>query len=280
MASTIKSLVWATDIDVLAPDHTLERRDGYWAVHSPSNPTFWWGNLLVMDDAPAPGDGDRWERLFAEEFAASPEVTHRTFAWDRVDGEVGAAVDELVARGYVLERTSGLVARAGQLSDHPRANREVEVRVLDPDGDEHLWQAVIDVQMAGADEEFTGDMREYHLTFLRRRQSEHREMFRRGRGAWYVALLDGAVAGSLGIVVTERRARYQTVDTVEAFRRRGIASRLVVDAARDAMAKHPIDNFVIAADPDYHAIGIYEGVGFERVELVVGAVRKPAAALT
>ncbi len=90
-----------------------------------------------------------------------------------------------------------------------------------------------------------------------------------------MALLDGVVAGSLGIVVTDRRARYQTVDTAEQFRRRGIASRLVVEAARDAMSKHPIDHFVIAADPDYHAIGIYEGVGFERVELVVGATRKP-----
>ena len=275
MAPSINSLVWATDIDVLAPDHTVERRDGYWVVQSPSNPTFWWGNFLVMDDAPAPNDGERWEQLFAREFAARPEVTHRSFAWDRVDGEIGAAEDELVAGGYVLEPTCGLIAAAGQIEEHPGANEEVEVRMLDPDGDEPLWEGVIDVQMAGSDQEFAGSLREYHLTFLRRRQAEHRAIFRAGRGGWYVALLDGGVAGSLGVVVTERRARYQAVDTAEAFRRRGIARRLVVDAARDALSKHPIDHFVIAADPDYHAIGIYEGVGFERVELVTGALRKP-----
>lgn len=273
MAPSINSLVWATDIDVLAPDHTLERRAGYWVVHSPTNPTFWWGNFLVFDDPPVPGDGDRWERLFAREFARRPDVTHRTFAWDRADGESGSAEQELVAAGYKLERTSGLIARSDQIREHARANPEVEVRALDPNGDEHLWAAVLDVQMGGAPEEFRGT--DYHLTFMRRRQKEHRAIFRLGRGSWYVALLDGAVAGSLGIVVTDRRARYQTVDTAEAFRRRGIASRLVVDAARDAMSKHPIDNFVIAADPDYHAIGIYEGLGFERVELVVGAMRKP-----
>ena len=55
MARSINSLVWATDIDVLAPDHTLERRDGYWVVQSPSNPTFWWGNFLLFDDPPAAG---------------------------------------------------------------------------------------------------------------------------------------------------------------------------------------------------------------------------------
>jgi ribosomal protein S18 acetylase RimI-like enzyme len=275
MAPQINSLVWATDIDVLAPDHIVERREGCWAVHSPSNPTFWWGNLLLFDDAPAPGDGERWEALFAQEFGGRPDVTHRTVAWDRVDGPHAAAEQEFLARGYELESTAGLVARPSALSEHPQANREVEVRALDPDGDEDLWAAVIDVQMAGAVEDGRDIAGEQHLVFLRRRQQELRETFRQGRGAWYLALLDGAVAGSLGIVVTDKRARYQVVDTMPEFRRRGVARRLVFDAARDACSKHPIHHFVIAADPDYHAIVIYEGLGFERVELVVGAVRKP-----
>jgi ribosomal protein S18 acetylase RimI-like enzyme len=274
MARLINSLVWATDLDVLAPDHTVERRDGYWVAQSPSNPTFWWGNFLLFDDAPSIGDGERWEALFAQEFGHRPEVTHRTLAWDRVDGEQGAAEHELVARGYELEWTSGLIARPEQLIEHPGANREVVVRALDPDGDAQLWEAAIDVQRAGSlDNEVDAG---YHLTFLRRRQREHREIFRQGLGSWYLALLDGAVVGSLGIVVTDKRARYQYVDTVAAFRRRGVARRLLVDAARHACSRHAIDHFVIAADPDYHAISIYEGLGFERVELVVGAVRKPA----
>jgi ribosomal protein S18 acetylase RimI-like enzyme len=273
MAPPINSLVWATDVDVLAPDHTVERRDGYWVVQSPSNPTYWWGNFLLFDDAPSVGDGERWPELFSQEFAARPEVTHCTLAWDRVDGEAGAAEHELVARGYELEWTSGLVARPDGLIEHPSASREAENRALDPDGDEDLWAAVIEIQAAGGGESFGGA--EYHLTFLRRRQQELRGLFRSGRGVWYVGLLDGAVVASLGIVVTDTRARFQAVETAAAYRRRGIASRLVFDAARDACAKHEIDHFVIAADPDYHAIGIYERLGFARVELVVGAMRKP-----
>jgi hypothetical protein len=273
MGPPINSLVWATDVDVLAPDHTVERRAGYWVVQSPSNPTYWWGNFLLFDDAPSVGDGDRWQELFTQEFAARPQVTHSTLAWDRVDGEAGAAEHELVAHGYELEWTSGLVARVDRLREHPGASSEVEVRALDPGADEALWDAVIALQMAGAREEFRGS--DYHLNFLRARQRELRAIFSSGRGSWYVALLDGVVAGSLGIVVTEPRARYQSVDTVERFRRRGVARRLVFEAARDACSKHAIDHFVIAADPDYHAIGIYEGLGFERVELVVGAMRKP-----
>jgi ribosomal protein S18 acetylase RimI-like enzyme len=273
MAAPINSLVWATDIDVLAPDHTVDRRDGYWVVQSPNNPTFWWGNLLIFDEAPAAGDGERWEALFAKEFSGCPQATHRTFAWDRVDGEPGTAEHEFVARGYELEWTSGLVATPERVLEHPAANSEVEVRALDPAADEPLWEAVIGLQMAGADAAFQGS--EYHLNFLRARQRDLRELFTNGRGSWYVALLDGELAGALGIVVTETRARYQAVETAEAFRRRGIARRLVFEAARDACSKHQIDHFVIAADPDYHAIAIYEGLGFERVELVVGAVQKP-----
>lgn len=273
MAPSINSLVWATDIDVLAADHTLERRDGYWVVQSPRNPTYWWGNFLLFDAAPVAGDRARWERLFVEEFAARPEVTHRTLAWDRVDGEAGAAEQEFVAHGYELEWTSGLIAQPGEIGEHPAANTEVDVRGLDPAADDDLWAAALAVQTAGAKEEFQGS--EYHLNFSRIRQQELRDIFRRGRGSWYVAMLGDAVVGSLGIVVTGNRARFQSVDTLAEHRRRGVARRLVVDAARDALNRHEIDHFVIAADPDYHALGIYEGLGFKRAELVVGAMRKP-----
>ncbi|MDE3132922.1 MAG: GNAT family N-acetyltransferase [Acidobacteriota bacterium] len=279
MAPSINSLVWATDVDVLAADHMLERRAGYWVVQSPRNPTYWWGNFLLFDDPPSAGDGERWEALFADEFAARGDVTHCTLAWDRVDGEQGAAEHELVARGYGLEWSSGLIARPDQITPHRRGNREVEVRMLDPvagAADEALWAQVIELRQAqaGAD-----DDPEYHLRFVRRHQHELRELLAQGdSGSWFVALLDGHVAASLGVVVTGSRARYQLVQTAAAHRRSGIATRLVAEAATQIASQHKIDHFVIVADPDYHAIGIYEGLGFERVELVVGALRKPAHA--
>jgi GNAT superfamily N-acetyltransferase len=274
MASSISSLVWATDIDVLEETHISARQDGYWIVRSAKNPTFWWGNFLLFDDAPAAGDGGRWERLFEEAFGDHPDVTHRTFAWDRTDGGTGAADHELVARGYELERTTGLIATPAEIIPHVRANEVADVHVLDPGADERLWEQVIALQMAQAAGEY--EDAEYHETFLRRRQASLRELFRHARGAWYVAVCDGQVAGSLGIVVTGGRARYQAVDTAEAHRGKGIATRLVVEAATHAASRQEIDHFVIAADPDYHAIGIYESIGFRPREHVVGAMLKPA----
>lgn len=277
MGREINSLVWATDIDVLGLDHTLARYNGYWVVQSPDNPTFWWGNFLLFDKPPGKGDGALWEALFEAENRHRPEVTHRAFAWDCTDGVIGDAEWELLTRGYELQRTAGLTSTPDRIHRHVRANRDIEVRPLDPrvGHDEGLWEGAMGIWR---EQPHPGETDEYRDTFLRRRQAGLREIFRQGqRGAWYVALLDGQVVGSLGIVVTAGRARFQTVDTLEAHRGKGIATRLVADAATDAAAAHKIESFVIAADPDYHAIRIYESVGFERTESVVGALRKPTA---
>ncbi len=273
----IRSLVWATDIDVLDPGHELTRREDHWVVRSPSNPAFWWGNLLLFDDPPRPGDGERWELLFADAFAADPQVSHRTFAWDTTDGSLGAAAQELLAHGFELERQTGLVASAATLRSHPRESRGVSVRALaaHPGGDERLWSAVLELQRADSPDGVDADA---HLEFLRRRQAGVRALLAAGRGGWFVALDGERVVGTLGLLVHGGRARYQAVQTAVHARGRGVASRLVVEAARMIAQAHEVEHFVIAADPDHHALGIYESLGFSALERVCGAVRAPGAA--
>jgi ribosomal protein S18 acetylase RimI-like enzyme len=272
-----RSLVLATDTDVLAIDHTVTRRDGYLVVRSPSNPTFWFGNFLLFDDAPGPGDGERWERLFEREFADEPRVRHRTLRWDRADGEAGAATAEFADRGYDLESLIGLMAAPGELVAHACASHDVTIRPLDPatgGPDEPLWAAIVEIQVTGRDRQI-GESEYRH--FSRARQSELRALFDAGRGAWYVALTSaGEVAASCGIVTTGDRGRFQAVETAERHRRRGICSRLVVDAAVHAAGGHSLRTLVIAAAADYHAMGLYESLGFRRRERVSSVCRPPA----
>lgn len=267
-----RSLVWATDVDTLPLERVVERRGDHLLVRSPTNPTHYWGNLLIFDEPPGPGDGGRWEELFAAALGDEPLVSHRTFAWDRTDGELGAAHAEFVSRGYDLEESVGLVADAAAVRPHPRENAGVLVRALDPDGDGALWEAVVELQVASRE---PGHDEEGHRAFCRARLDDRRVLFRAGRGAWFVALdpASGEVAGSCGVVVTGGRGRYQAVDTAEKHRRRGICSRLVVEAARHSAAALAAERFVIAADPGYHALGLYESLGFERAERVAGVCR-------
>jgi ribosomal protein S18 acetylase RimI-like enzyme len=267
----IRSLAWATDIDVLPPDATAIRGDGYWIVRSPSNPTHYWGNFLLFDEPPRLGDRCRWEARFASELGAPG---HTAFAWDRIDGATGVATSEFVAASYELQSTVALIARPSELRPHARANLEVTVRPLDPGpgADEGAWTQVGELWVAGRDPSF--DETEYR-PFARSRLAALRELFVAGRGAWWVAESPrGEVAGSLGIVVTGPRARFQTVDTAAAHRRRGVCSRLVVEAAQRTADAHPVEHFVICADPDYHALGLYESLGFVAVERVTGALRR------
>jgi len=265
-------------LDVLPLDRVVSRRDGYLAIRSPSHPTYYWGNLLLFDAPPGEGDGLRWERLFVEEFADEPRVEHRTFAWDRTDGSLGVAREEFVERGFGLEECVGLVAAAEGVRAHPRESREVEVRALDPaDGlDEPLWQQVVELQVAARDERFT---EAEHRTFSRRRLADLRALFLLGHGAWYVALAPSSnepqVLGSCGLVVTAGRGRFQSVETAAAHRRRGICSRLLVEAVRASAERHGARRLVIAADPHYHALGLYESLGFLRSEHVSGVCQQP-----
>lgn len=271
-----RSLIRATEIDVLPLDCVVERRRDYLVVGSPGNPDHYWGNLLVFDEPPMPGDGIRWEALFANEFGSEERVRHTTFAWDRADGALGAAREEFLSRGYELEELVGLVADADAVRAHPRESREVLVRALEPAGgaDEELWEQVVELQVASRQEVFEEHA---HRLFCRSRLRDLRAMFNAGRGSWYVALDQSGVEvrGSCGVVVTGERGRFQAVDTAEAHRRKGICSRLVVEAARRASADHGARRLVICADPDYHALGLYESLGFERAERAAGVCRQP-----
>jgi ribosomal protein S18 acetylase RimI-like enzyme len=272
-------LVWATDIDKLPPDRVVLRRDGYLVVRTPSNPPFWWGTYLLFDDPPATGDRTRWEQLFDAEFGDEPRIEHRTFGWDRVDGEIGDAQSEFVEAGYYMEDTIGLVAAPDQIRPHPRENRDVTVRTLDPapGADRELWEQVVELQVASRDEDHP-EPEDVYREFTRYRMDELRMFFREGRGAWYVALAgEDTVAGSCGVVVTGERGRFHAVDTAAAHRRKGICSRLVVEAAHRSAKNHGAARLVIAAEADYHALGLYESLGFQRAEHVHGVCLTPAA---
>jgi ribosomal protein S18 acetylase RimI-like enzyme len=132
-----------------------------------------------------------------------------------------------------------------------------------------LWDGVLELQVAGREHEHAEEM---FRSFARARLADLRALFRAGRGAWYVAIepASGDLAGSCGVVVTAGRGRFQMVETALALRRRGICSRLVVEAARQARADYGANRFVIVADVGYHALELYESLGFMRAERVFG----------
>jgi ribosomal protein S18 acetylase RimI-like enzyme len=260
-AVDVASLGFRTDLMLrrLAGASVIDRGD-HLVVRTDANPTFYWGNFLLLAEPPADG-GARWLDTFAREF---PDAQHIALGIDGTAGRTGD-ITALVAAGLDVELN--VVLTAPHLSP-PRARADIEVRRLVSDDD---WEQAVALRLA-VDENTDGA----HETFVRRKAAESRRLVDTGHGAYFGAVIAGRVRASLGIVTDGSGiARYQNVETHPDHRRRGLASALLTTAAAVARAELDASTLVIAADPDYVAVDLYRSLGFSDGERQVQLERAP-----
>jgi predicted GNAT family acetyltransferase len=102
------------------------------------------------------------------------------------------------------------------------------------------------------------------------------ELAAAGHGAWFGAFLDGTLVSQLGLITGKSGpARYQSVETHPAARRRGLAGTLVWHAGA-AVLTGGASTLVMVADPEDVAIRVYRSVGFTVMESQLGFIRQPA----
>jgi len=248
-----------------AEGEVIDRGD-YWLVRTPSNPTYYGGNLLAFDRPPAEADYPSWVAAFGREFRDEPEVRHLFLMWD-VPGEDGGAAAPFLAGGFELRSNVTLLAR--EVSPPPKANAEVEVRRLETDEE---WAAVLAAKVADRAPRFA---EESYTNFKRRWLDVRRRLVAEGRGEWFGAFLGGRLVGDLGLFRDGRVARFQDVATAVEFRRRGVCGTLVHEVSRRALETWGVETLVMCADENYHAARIYESVGFKPAERYVVACRYP-----
>src|SRR6201985_2599117 len=126
----VTSLGFRTDLALRALEGAeVTDRGDYTVVRSPDNPTFWWGNFLLLAGWPEPGTGDGWLARFAAEF---PQAGHLALGVDA--GHESAQVPaEFLAAGLEFERATVLIC--GAVQPPPRQNTEAEIRRLESDDD-------------------------------------------------------------------------------------------------------------------------------------------------
>lgn len=249
------------------PDQTV--------IRSPRNPTFWWGNFLLMPRAPGPGDLERWLGAFGEHL---PQAAHCAFGVDTADGEAGAA-DDFVEAGFTLFRDTVLTAE--RTVAPRRLNSDALCRPLATDAD---WQAALELRLAvNAGDPEPMEPSGYR-TFVTRKLADYRAAQATGAGAMWGAFDDaGQMLSGLGIFdagpdlqTGQRVARYQSVETHPDARSRGLAGTLVHAAGEWARETLGTQTLVIVADPEYHAQRLYERVGFRPTEVQLGFEKPPA----
>ena len=246
----VHSLAFRTELALLQRSGSVVEDHGtHLVVRTPDNPTYFWGNFLLLPDSP--DDVERvqhWTRVHHDEF---PGAGHVSIGIDRpraldddaaVLREAGLRVDAVVAM------------TATSVHPPPRPPRDAEVRPLAGDDD---WEQQVHLMVDGEDDPpLTGE-------FAGRKVAANRALTEAGHGSWWGAYVDGRLVASLGIFrAGDGLARFQAVKTLADHRNQGLAGALVVAASRYAFADLGAERLVMAADPTYSAIRVYRAVGF------------------
>ncbi|GAB2602413.1 GNAT family N-acetyltransferase [Kribbella endophytica] len=259
----ILSLGYRTDLLLLALGGSeVTDGGGHVVVRTPANPTFWWGNFLLLPGAVGAGQLGGWLEVFAGTF---PDAKHVALGIDSVDGVAGDE-GELAAAGFRVERSTVMTARS--VVPPARPNSASAYRFLSSDDD---WEQLVGLTLAANPMEMDG-----YEDFVRRREAAHRAVVEAGHGQWFGAFDGDRLQASLGLLTDGSGvARFQDVQTHPDDRGQGIASTLVHTASTYGFTELKAETLVMVADPEYLAIRIYRALGFDGTETQV-QLTKPA----
>lgn len=259
----VHSLGFQTDLMLRSLEGSkIVNHGDYITVRSPGNPTFWWGNFLLMPEAALTDEAAGWTSRFTEAF---PGAAHMAIGVDGTRGCPGSPAGYLAA-GLWLDCSTVMTATA--VREPPHRNDAAQYRPLETDDD---WRQAVELRVACADEPAGA------RDFCERRIADERRLAESGRGSCFGAFQGSRLAAQLGLFSDGGAiARYQNVETHPSARRQGLAGTLVYHAGRYGLGVLGAARLVIVADPGYCAIRIYRAVGFTDLETQVSFQREPA----
>lgn len=252
----------ATDLAVLELEgSTIIDHGDHVVVRTGSNPTYYWGNFIILPTAPATDEIPSWIKRFEREF---PYAAHRAFAVTDVTADYSAWTE----RGYSVELDTALAADRLVAPAPPAVDAEIRAFSTQDDWEQSATLSAV--------EDDSGD-RAGRLTFERRRSAVERRQAESGQGRWFGAFVGGRLVARAGIVLLGPLARYRFVVTHPDFRRHGLAGAIVHAAGEWARAQPGIEQVVIVADTDGPAINLYRSLGFREAGSTIGIEKPPSA---
>lgn len=240
----VRSLSLQTELALAATHGRVTDRADYTVVELPAMPTWAAGNYLALPRAPEAHELASWVDRFDRELGRERALSLR---WDDTTNDEPAR-EALRAAGFTIDDHDVMTGDAVLAPPHALA-----MRALEPG--EVLATAVLAWNLADHHDE---PFRE----FLHARAAWQSDLVTRGLGAFW-GCFDGAkLVASAGLVRFGALARYQDVQTLPAYRRRGIAGALLATAARDVRGAR----FVIGATRGSDGQRVYERVGLRTTE--------------
>jgi RimJ/RimL family protein N-acetyltransferase len=256
------SLGWQSQLLACRYGGQIVERDDCVVLRTPGNPTYYWGNCLILPAAPRDEDLPYWLARFADEITSrqpasqhvaigidAPVLEHELPSWR------AAGIDEFDDTAVMTLAPAGLASRPSVRDTPGLALRALDLL--------HEVNLAIEAQVAARDESFEAEgYRAYRQSAMQRMA----EMQVAGSGYWFGAVVGGVLAADCGLVHDGVMGRFQHVGTQPEWRRRGLCRALVHHVCDHAFGTLGLQRLVMCADPHDVAIGIYRSVGFAQVE--------------
>jgi GNAT superfamily N-acetyltransferase len=263
----VRSLALRTEIMFAELDGDVLDRGDHVVVRTPSNPTFFWGNFLVLPVAPTVAalevDGELM-RLFEEQF---PSTRHRLFAWDDIAAG-GFDPTPFAGVGFRSDNETSLL-RLEDIDALRSPRQSMTIRATRQDE----WPSVF----ALLDRCMTPMERAaLYREFLRLQVARYARFVEAGHGDWFGVFDDDTLVGTCGVFSRAGLTRYQVVCVDEAWRGRGVAMALVAHVASFALQRWNVP-VLIGAAPGSQAERIYSRLGFAPIERTTALLKRHEA---
>ncbi|MCK8484393.1 GNAT family N-acetyltransferase [Aliiroseovarius sp. S2029] len=259
----MRSLEFATDLMVQSGQCLVTCHPDRVVQITPEEPNFWFGNRVIFCDPPTDAD-----RLIAQFHADVPTAKHLCIGWDIPNlarDEVAAVFD---GSGLRVEQSDTLALR-GDLN-RAQTPDGLTIRPMECADDWVQSEAIakVDLIKDGAPERGMDD-------YLRQKTKARQVQIAKGLGQWFGAFDGDWLVGDMGIFHDDKLIRYQSVQTHEDHRRRGICAALLCVCLDWARSRAPKALPVIVAQADSDAGRLYRRAGFELAETTMSVYRPP-----
>ena len=249
----------------------IGERDDCIVLRTPANPTYYWGNCLILPAAPRDEDLAHWLARFDSEIASlQPGSRHLAFGVNAAT--LNADLPSWHAAGIdEFDETAVLTLEPADLAAPPAVRDAPGLRMrslLLPDE----LELVVEAQVAVRDASFEP---EGYRVFRRSAMQRIAAMQAAGSADWFAAVVGGVLAADCGLVHDGRLGRFQFVTTQAAWRRRGVCRALVQHVCHHAFHTLGLQRLVMCADPHDVAIGIYRSLGFVQLDTHWCLQRRP-----
>lgn len=249
----MNNLGFLTDFKLLGADSSITEYANYFLVKTPSNPTFIDGNCFVLKSPNLLEHKISLEKDFKKHFARATNEHHVSFKlMEKPSEELRKAYlnDE-----YSYDQLAVMTYEGTKNIEKVLEHKAWTMRAFTSNLDWEQW-AENEIQ-----ERPTIYTESSFKAYLLGRIAVYKELTSQGFGKFYGVFQEEELLASAGLYIFDHIGRFQQVRTIEKARRQGMCKALIQFIYTQNATE--MQEAVMVADEEYHALKLYEGLGFK-----------------